>query len=392
MAGMSHVATEPLDAPARAGEVAPLRVGPHEVWPPIVLAPMAGVTNAPFRTLCRRRGAGLYVSEMITARALVEGNSKTWLMARFAPDEPIRSIQLYGIDGPTVGQAVARLVGERHVDHVDLNFGCPAPKVTRHGGGAALPLRLDLFRDIVRAAVSAAGDVPVTVKMRLGVDDDHLTYLDAGRLAEAEGAAAVALHARTAAQLYSGMADWSAIARLKEALTVPVLGNGDVWEADDALAMVRSTGCDGVVIGRGCLGRPWLFGDLAAVFEGRAAAPPPRLGAVVGVVREHARLHVEFFGSEDAVRQLRKHLAWYVKGYPVGGEARRRLHEVTTLAELDAALDALDPTLEPVPGAVRQPRGHTGGPQRVALPAGWLEGRVGAQALPASAESAVSGG
>lgn len=381
------------DAPARAAEVAPLRLGSRTVWPPVVLAPMAGVTNAPFRTLCRRHGAGLYVSEMITARALVEGNAKTWLMARFAADEPIRSIQLYGIDGPTVGQAVERLVGDRHVDHIDLNFGCPARKVTRHGGGAALPLRLDLFRDIVRAAVAAAGDVPVTVKMRLGVDDERLTYLDAGRLAEAEGVAAVALHARTAAQLYSGTADWSAIARLKEAVTtVPVLGNGDLWEAGDAVAMVRTTGCDGVVIGRGCLGRPWLFGDLAAVFAGRPAAPAPDLGTVVGVIREHARLHVEFFGTDDAVRQLRKHLAWYVRGYPVGGEARQRLQRVSSLAELDGELDTLDPTLALLPGAVRQPRGHTAGPQRVVLPDGWLDGRVGTAPLPAPAESASSGG
>jgi nifR3 family TIM-barrel protein len=379
--------------PAVAREFSALSVGPHSIWPPVVLAPMAGVTNAPFRTLCRRRGAGLYVSEMITARALVEGREKTRRLARFGPDEPLRSIQLYGIDGPTVGRAVSMLVAERSVDHVDLNFGCPARKVTRHGGGAALPLRLDLFRDIVRAAVAASGSVPVTVKMRLGLDDDHLTYLDAGRIAEGEGATAVALHARTAAQLYSGQARWPAIAALKEAVTsVPVLGNGDIWEAGDALTMMRETGCDGVVVGRGCLGRPWLFADLAAVFEGGSAAEAPDLGTVAEVIREHAALHVDFFGSEDSLREFRKHTAWYLKGYPVGGRTRSAFMQITTLAGLDELLDGLDPQLTLPPGAVRRPRGHQGGPQRVTLPHGWLEGRVGSGPLEPAAESVSSGG
>jgi nifR3 family TIM-barrel protein len=330
---------------------------------------------------------------MITARAFVEGREKTQRLARFAPDEPLRSIQLYGIDGLTVGRAVARLVADDHVDHVDLNFGCPARKVTRHGGGAALPLRLDLFTEIVGAAVAAAGSVPVTVKMRLGLDDDHLTYLDAGRIAEAEGAVAVALHARTASQLYSGTADWQAIAALKLAVTsVPVLGNGDIWEATDAVAMMRQTGCDGVVVGRGCLGRPWLFADLAAVFDGGTAAEPPPLGEVAAVMGEHARLHVDFFGSEDALRDFRKHTSWYLKGYPVGGPVRARFQRLTSLAELDELLDELDPDVELPPGAARLPRGHQGGPQRVTLPEGWLDGRVGSGPLDEGAESVSSGG
>ena len=244
---------------------------------------MAGVTNAPFRRLCRRYGGGLYVSEMITARALIEGNAKTARMVTFGPDEQPRSLQLYGTDPAVLGEAVRRLVDEGRVDHVDLNFGCPAPKVTRRGGGAALPVKRALLRAIVRSCVAAAAPaaVPVTMKFRMGVDDRTLTYLEAGRIGEGEGVAAIALHARTAEQLYSGRADWAAIGRLKQAVTtVPVLGNGDIWEASDALAMVAATGCDGVVVGRGCLGRPWLFADLEAAFAGKesAAATAPRRG------------------------------------------------------------------------------------------------------------------
>ena len=207
--------------------IPPLRIGPIEVDPPVVLAPMAGVTNAPFRTLCRRYGAGLYVSEMLGARAIVENHTRTLQSAEFGDDEPVRSIQLYGIDPDTVAEAVRRLVDQEQVDHIDLNFGCPAPKVTRHGGGAALPFKWRRFESIVAAAVRTAGPVPVTVKFRLGINDDHLTFLNAGRISEAAGAAAVALHARTAEQLYSGDARWAAIAELKTAVTsIPVWATG----------------------------------------------------------------------------------------------------------------------------------------------------------------------
>ena len=269
---------------ASPGEFAPLRVGPMEVWPPVVLAPMAGVTDSPFRQLCREfaiegvtgspdgappRIPGLFVNQMITARALVEGHRKTLKLAEFGRGETPRSLQLYGTDPIYLGKAVAQLVDTDHVDHIDMNFGCPVAKVTRHGGGGALPYRRPLFRRIVAAAVeAAAGRVPVTVKFRMGIDDGHLTHLDAGRIAEEEGAAAIALHARTVEQLYSGEARWIAIAELKDHVrTIPVLGNGDIWEPHDALRMLRFTGADGVVIGRGCLGRPWLFRDLARVFD-----------------------------------------------------------------------------------------------------------------------------
>jgi nifR3 family TIM-barrel protein len=340
---------------------------------------MAGVTNAPFRRLCRRYGAGLYVSEMVLASAVVHGSTRTARMVRFDADEWPRSVQLYGSDPGPVGEAVRMLVGEGGVDHVDLNFGCPARKVTRKGGGAAVPLKPRLLAAIVRAAVDAAQPegVPVTMKFRKGLTEDTQTFLGAGRIAEDEGVAAVALHARTVEQHYAGDADWTAIAELKDAVTsIPVLGNGDIWEAHDALAMVASTGCDGVVVGRGCLGRPWLFADLTAAFEGRAPSPPPRLGEVARVMREHAALLVEHIGGQRGVVELRKHAGWYLTGYPVGGEMRRRLGMVSTLDELDDELARLDPALELVAGGARLKRGHTNGPIAVALPDGYLDDRA----------------
>src|SRR6187399_2634070 len=274
--------------PAESGEFQPVAMGPFRIWPPVVLAPMAGVTNPPFRTLCRRYGAGLYVSEMITARALVEGNRKTLLLASFGEEETTRSLQLYGVDPHYVGEAVRLLVGEGRVDHLDMNFGCPVRKVTSKGGGAAIPLKPRLLRNIVAAAVGSAGRVPVTLKFRIGIDEGRHTYLDSGRIAQDEGCAAVGLHARTAAQLYDGQARWDAVAELKQQLRIPVLGNGDIWEAADALKMMRETGCDGVIVGRGCLGRPWLFRELAAAFRGEALPPPPALGEVWDTMLAHA--------------------------------------------------------------------------------------------------------
>jgi nifR3 family TIM-barrel protein len=371
---------------------ATLKIGPLSVDPPVVLAPMAGVTTAAFRRLCRRFGAGLYVSEMITARALVEGSPRTLRMLAPGADEPVRSVQLYGVDPDVVAAAVRRLVDDWGVDHVDLNFGCPAPKVTRKGGGAALPVHHVLFRRIVAAAVHAAGAVPVTVKLRIGIDDEHRTFVAAGRAAEETGAAAVTLHARTAHQLYSGQADWSAIAELKAAVgSIPVLGNGDIWDASDAVAMMAATGCDGVVIGRGCLGRPWLFAELTAAFAGRPPLPPPRLGRVADTMRLHARLLAEQDGEDNAVRDFRKHAGWYLTGYPVGGAARRALGLIDSLATLDRLLGELDADLALPEGAPALPRGHSSGPRPVALPARWLE-TADDPRPPAGADAFVSGG
>jgi nifR3 family TIM-barrel protein len=379
---------------AHPGEFGPIPIGPLFVWPPVVLAPMAGVTNPPFRTLCRTFGAGLYVSEMVTARALVEGNRKTLLLASFGPEETTRSLQLYGVDPHYVSEAVRLLVGEDRVDHIDLNFGCPVRKVTSKGGGAAIPLKPRLLRAIVGAAVGAAGRVPVTLKFRIGIDERYETYLDSGRIGQEEGCAAVALHARTAAQLYDGEADWEAIARLKQAVTrIPVLGNGDVWEAEDALRMLRTTGCDGVVVGRGCLGRPWLFRDLADVFEGREPANPPAFGVVVDLMLEHARLLVAWLGHEEAaLRAFRKHATWYTKGFRGGAALRERLMRVASLAELDAALADVDRSQPFPPEAMRVPRGKTAGRQKVALPEGYLDDLEDATPPSPLAEAADSGG
>jgi nifR3 family TIM-barrel protein len=361
--------------PARPGEFAPLRVGGLEVWPPVVLAPMAGVTNYPFRALCRGFGAGLYVSEMITARPLVEGVNKTLRLADFGEDEAPRSLQLYGVDPYYVGEAVKRLVGEGRVDHIDMNFGCPVRKVTRKGGGSALPLKRRLLASIVRAAVRAAepARVPVTIKFRLGIDEDLFTFRETGRIGEGEGCAALGLHARTAAQLYDGSARWEHIGELKSVVGVPVLGNGDVWEAEDALRMMRSTGCDGVIVGRGCLGRPWLFRDLAAVFDGREPEDPPRLGAVLEVMRTHARMLSEWMGEGPALRSFRRHASWYTKGFRGSARARQAFMQVSTLAELEQVMATLDVSAEFPPGAMRVPRGKASGTQVVALPDGYLD-------------------
>ncbi|MBW8171512.1 tRNA dihydrouridine synthase DusB [Ornithinimicrobium sp. Arc0846-15] len=389
----------------------PLQIGKHTIDSPVVLAPMAGITNRAFRRLCRQYGqeglraggatgaSSLYVSEMITSRALVERTPISMRLIEHDPDEEPRSIQLYSVDPVTAGAAVRMLVTEDRTDHIDLNFGCPVPKVTRKGGGAALPWKSTLFASIVAAAVREAAPygVPVTVKMRVGIDDDHITFLQAGRIAESEGAAAVALHARTASQAYSGQADWSRIAALKQAVTsVPVLGNGDIWSADDALRMVAETGCDGVVVGRGCLGRPWLFTDLAAAFAGSSARVEPNLAEVSSVLREHARLLVEFHGDEGrGCRDIRKHIAWYFKGFAVGGQMRQQLGLVDSLASLDDLIASLDLN-QPWPSeAADGQRGRAGSARKVALPEFWLDSQElndKQRAMIALAEESVSGG
>ncbi|QZY30798.1 tRNA dihydrouridine synthase DusB [Nocardioides coralli] len=356
---------------------------------------MAGITNAAYRRLCAEQGAGLYVCEMITSRGLVEGDETTRSMLVFDDAERIRSVQLYGTDPVYVGKAVEILCAEYGVDHVDLNFGCPVPKVTRKGGGGALPWKRGLLADILEEAVGAAApyDVPVTMKTRKGLDDDHLTYLDAGRIAQETGCAAIALHGRTVAQSYSGQADWDAIAALVEEVDIPVLGNGDIWEAEDALRMVRQTGAAGVVVGRGCLGRPWLFRDLAAAFAGEPARTLPTLGEVRSMMRRHAELLCEHLGEERGCKEFRKHVSWYLKGFRAGGELRRSLALVDSLAALDGLLADLDPD-EPFPvSELGAPRGRQGSPRaRVVLPEGWLEDTDGSGVSLREETAEVTGG
>ncbi|ORI15325.1 tRNA dihydrouridine synthase DusB [Rhodococcus sp. 1163] len=359
-----------------------LQIGSLELNSPVVLAPMAGVTNVAFRTLCReqeiaRAGStsGLYVCEMVTARALVERQPATMHMTTFGPTETPRSLQLYTVDPDTTYAAAKMIVDDNLADHIDLNFGCPVPKVTRKGGGAALPYKRKLFGRIVAAAVKATEgtSIPVTVKFRVGIDEEHHTHLDAGRIAAGEGAAAVALHARTASQRYSGTADWSEIARLKEHVTdVPILGNGDIFSASDAVRMMAETGCDGVVVGRGCLGRPWLFAELSARFAGRAEPTPPTLGEVAVIIRRHAELLAAHHGENKGLRELRKHVSWYLRGFPAGSDLRVAMALVKTLTELDDLLGQLDTTVA-FPKDAEGPRGRQGSPGVVSLPEGWLD-------------------
>jgi nifR3 family TIM-barrel protein len=361
----------PLAAP---DEFKPVYLGPIRVWPPVILAPMAGVTNYPFRAVCREFGAGLYVSEMINARPLVDGGGKTAKLADFGPDESPRSLQLYGTDPHYIAEAVKRLVGEGRIDHLDMNFGCPVPKVTRRGGGAAVPLKPNLLRGIVRAAVTNAGKTPVTIKFRIGVNENLITYLDAGRVAEDEGCVAVALHARTAAQLYHGLADWDAIARLKQAVKIPVLGNGDIWEGEDALRMMRQTGCDGVVVGRGCLGRPWLFRDLSDVFAGRETSNPPGFGEVIDIMFRHARLMADWFGPRLGIVAFRRHTSWYTKGFRMTSELRAGAMRVESVDDLVRLFESADRNQPFPPAAMRVVRGKaTGVQKKVSLPHGYLD-------------------
>ncbi len=346
---------------------------------PVVLAPMAGVTNAPFRTVCREAGPGLiYVSEMVMAAALVHGNERTKKMVGFSPDEDFRSVQIYGSDPEFVGRAVRELVRNELVDHIDMNFGCPANKVTRKGGGAAVPLKRNLLRAIMRSAIAEASpyNIPVTCKFRIGINDDLVTYLETGQIAAEEGLAAIALHARTAEQHYGGAARWEAIAELKRAVTtIPVLGNGDIWEAKDALRMMAETGCDGVVVGRGCLGRPWLFRDLTDAFSGRVVQPAPLLAEVMDVMCRHAEMLCSHMGEDFGIRNFRKHAGWYLTGYPVGAQTRREFSMVASFEELTTLAQRVDRSLSLVAGGERLTRGHTNGPIKVVLPDGYLENR-----------------
>ncbi|MDX6325639.1 MAG: hypothetical protein QOK15_1993 [Nocardioidaceae bacterium] len=381
--------------PGLAPGLAPgLTLGRLHVDTPVVLAPMAGITDAAYRQLCREQGAGLYVCEMVTSRGLVERDPATLEMLVAGPGETVRSVQLYGTDPVYVGKATEILCAEYGVHHVDLNFGCPVPKVTRKGGGGALPWKRRLLGEILDAAVRAASayDVPVTMKTRKGIDDDHLTYLDAGRIAQESGCAAIALHGRTVAQAYSGTADWAAIGELVTTVDIPVLGNGDIWEAVDALRMVEETGAAGVVVGRGCLGRPWLFRDLAAAFAGRQVATLPTLGEVATMMRRHAELLVLHRGEERGCKEFRKHVSWYLKGFRAGGPLRRDLALVESLAGLDLLLGELDAAETFPVSELGAPRGRQGGPRKVVLPEGWLTDTDGVSCADAEEVLVGSGG
>lgn len=359
--------------PAAEGEFSELNLGSLSIWPPVVLAPMAGVTNYPFRSLCRGFGAGLYVSEMITAKALIYDSKRTWKLAQFGEDESPRSLQLYGADPEAMGEAARRLTSEGLVDHLDLNFGCPVRKVTRKGGGAAIPLKPRLMEAIVRAVVGGAGDIPVTMKVRMGVSDDLMTWRDSARVAEAEGIAAIGLHARTAEQLYDGAACWDIIGEMKASISIPVLGNGDIWEGEDALRMMRQTGCDGVIVGRGCLGRPWLFRDLSDLFDGRTPLDPPTLGGVSDIMLDHANRLIEWVGEVRGIKMMRRFATWYTKSFVGSAALRAELTAMTSLREFEGILAGVERDTPFPASGLRVRRGKSSGRQQVTLPEGFLD-------------------
>lgn len=361
--------------------IKPVDLGKIHIATPVVLSPMAGITNWPFRVICREYGPdGLYVAEMITARALVARNPKALRLCRFAPNEKVRSLQLYGVDPSIVELAARIVVDENMADHVDLNFGCPVPKVTRRGGGSALPWKTDLLQEILHRVVSVCdpAGIPVTAKFRVGIDENHETFMQAGHIAQEEGCAAVTLHARTTAEYYGGHSDWSRIAELVDALDIPVFGNGDIWGADDALAMFKETGCAGVAIGRGCQGRPWIFADIRSACNGSDNRVNPSLGQVCKVILRHLELLVEFYDGDErmAVHDLRKHIAWYLKGFPVGGGTRKNFMECESIEDVQRNIDALDSSLKLPEKVLDTPRGRVRFAKKVHLPYGWLDSRI----------------
>lgn len=361
--------------------IKPVDLGKIHIATPVVLSPMAGITNWPFRVICREYGPdGLYVAEMITARALVARNPKALRLCRFAPSEKVRSLQLYGVDPLIVEQAARIVVDENMADHVDLNFGCPVPKVTRRGGGSALPWKTDLLQEILHRVVSVCNPagIPVTAKFRVGIDEDHQTFMQAGHIAQEEGCAAVTLHARTTAEYYGGHSDWSRIGELVEALDIPVFGNGDIWGANDALAMFKETGCAGVAIGRGCQGRPWIFADIRSACNGSDNRVNPSLGEVCKVILRHLELLVDFYDGDErmAVHDLRKHIAWYLKGFPVGGGTRKSFMECESIEDVQRNIDALDLSLKLPEQVLDTPRGRVRFAKKVHLPYGWLDSRI----------------
>ena len=361
------------------GKIGPLCLGPLKLQTPMLLSPMAGVTNWPFRVLCQRfgKGEGMYVAEMVTARALIAGNEKAFRLLSFSPQEKLHSLQIYGINPKAVSLALKIVLDKVHVDHIGLNFGCPVPKITRRGGGSALPWKYDLFAKVVGAAKKACAGAPiaVTAKIRTGIDEDHKTYLEAGKIAQEEGADGVILHARSCAQYYGGHSNWEEIKRLKEELSIPVIGNGDVFSGRDAVEMMKETGCDGVAVGRGSQGRPWLFSDIFAAFNGIDQVTVPTLGQVVCCIKEHFSMMVKFMEGEEqrAAQAMRSHFGWYLRGYPVGGEARSAVMQSSSEDELFSILDSFDPALEPDEDIVTSSRGRSGFQKKVHLPYGWLD-------------------
>lgn len=305
-----------------------------------VLGPMAGVTDLPFRLLCRRQGAGLLGMEMVSAKGILYKNKNTESLLAIHPEEPPVSLQLFGSD-PKIVSEMAKRIEERPFSILDINMGCPMPKIVKNGEGSALMNQPKLVYELVKATVDAI-EKPVTVKIRKGFDDEHVNAVEIAKIAEEAGAAAIAVHGRTREQYYSGKADWDIIRQVKEAVSVPVIGNGDVTSGERAVAMMDETGCDGVMIARGAQGNPWIFSELTAYEKIGEIPPRPSLEEIKEMMMEHARLQVEFKGEFQGIRELRKHIAWYTKGLPGSAKLRNEANKVETFEALKAYVKNLD--------------------------------------------------
>ena len=305
-----------------------MQIGKIELKAPLALAPMAGVTDLPFRLICRRHGCGMTVSEMVSAKGLLYKNVKTTEMLRIAEGERPTAIQLFG-SVPQELAGAARMVEAAGADMIDFNMGCPVAKIVNNGEGSALMKNPQLAHAILAAMVQAVS-IPVTVKFRAGWDDAHINAVEIAKAAEAAGVAAVAVHGRTRQQFYEGKADWSVIAAVKQAVQVPVFGNGDIFSVDDGLRMLRETGCDGLMIGRGADGNPWIFSELAAVLTGKPRPVAPTIEERLQQAAEHLAMLIDYKGEYVAVKEMRRHISAYLKGMPHAAEFRGRFHKVDT--------------------------------------------------------------
>ena len=313
-----------------------MRIGTVEISHPVALGPMAGVTDLPFRRLCREMGCGLLYTEMVSAKAITYKNKNTFLLMETVPQERPVSLQLFGSDSDIMAEA-ARMIADRDFDVLDVNMGCPVPKVVNNGEGSALMKQPELAGRIVRSLVEAI-DKPVTVKIRKGFDDDHINAVEMAKIAEANGAAAVAVHGRTREQYYSGKADWEIIRRVKEAVKIPVIGNGDIFTPQDAKRMIEETGCDAIMAARGARGNPWLFRDIIDYLEKGILHEKPSLKEMTDMMLRHAEMHIRYKGEYQGIREMRKHVAWYTAGYHGSARMRQAVNEVESYEALKQLL------------------------------------------------------
>lgn len=316
-----------------------LKIGNTELPGICILAPMAGVSDLPFRLLCREQGADLVCMEMVSAKAIAYHNRNTEKLMQIDPGEHPVSLQLFGSD-PELMAEIAKEIEERPFDILDINMGCPVPKIVGNGEGSALMREPALVERIV-SSVSRAVKKPVTVKIRKGFDDDHVNAVEIARIAEASGAAAIAVHGRTREQYYSGTADWEIIRQVKEAVSIPVIGNGDVDSPQKAKAMLEETGCDGVMIGRAARGNPWIFRQIKEYLENGRLTDPPSLAEIHEMMLRHARMQVEYKGDYTGIREMRKHISWYTAGFPHSARLRARINSVESLEEMEELLQYL---------------------------------------------------